>query len=834
MEPIRIPRAQAALAGTSPPDPVWYDVLRRIADFVNASGLLDAGTLLALEDRIAALEDAGGGQVVGPASVQVLGSLANGGVTLRLLNDIVTPGNTYYYGTGATGAKGWTAVSDTMAGADSVIQTVGADGISTFNLDGDDPAPGNGYSYATSLLSGAKGWFLPALFESTGVLMGGALSINAGDNTKFDVALAVIGSTDYTVGAANPQRHLSIYGPTLANTVPDLSVTATYIGIQMPAGTLVTSPVPFTSTQSRTIAQLGAVISNGTNLIAVNNLPSVIRAGINQIQDLMSAIGPINIPGGNVISPNGAGLDINKSAGTVFKQGANFVNNVDDPHKLTLAALTGASFNYRLSNGTQFATTTNIDPNNYESPLGTLTAVPAANRFTIQRITVFTSNLLRIQYGQFVYNTMAEAEASLPTEAFATEANIAENGILLCFMIVQDGATDLSDPAEAKFIPASKFGGAVGSGGTSITNTDALPEGVTNLYFTDARARAAVITATITNGDTTHSPSGDAVFDALAAKQPLDDTLSALAAANWALNAFPIGTGADTLSQVAFAANTFPARASTGNLVAKTITDGALSAMSGAAGDTVFLRGDGTAVNWINGDFRVGTSSGLFGSGREVVVSAGTSGDNISHVSMQGSRTTAGATFGAFQFFHQSTRVASLVGFRDGADDAGGFTISTKATGVAIANALRINGDGTVRPGADNTQDFGQLANRWMTSHVINQHQYGARFETGVVSPATLTANTDNWAVTGLSTAGVIRASTNASRNLTGIASPTSGQTFLLVNVGANDLVLVHDATSTAANRFLCPNSANLTLNPNDSVYVWYDNTSSRWRVIGT
>lgn len=59
--------------------------------------------------------------------------------------------------------------------------------------------------------------------------------------------------------------------------------------------------------------------------------------------------------------------------------------------------------------------------------------------------------------------------------------------------------------------------------------------------------------------------------------QAYDATLAALAAANWAANALPIGTGADTLSQTAFAASTFPARASAGNLVAKTITDTALT-----------------------------------------------------------------------------------------------------------------------------------------------------------------------------------------------------------------------------------------------------------------
>lgn len=67
-----------------------------------------------------------------------------------------------------------------------------------------------------------------------------------------------------------------------------------------------------------------------------------------------------------------------------------------------------------------------------------------------------------------------------------------------------------------------------------------------------------------------------------AAFQPKDATLTALAAANWAENALPIGTGADTLSQTSFAANTFPARASTGNLVAKTISDDGLTFLAAA------------------------------------------------------------------------------------------------------------------------------------------------------------------------------------------------------------------------------------------------------------
>lgn len=64
--------------------------------------------------------------------------------------------------------------------------------------------------------------------------------------------------------------------------------------------------------------------------------------------------------------------------------------------------------------------------------------------------------------------------------------------------------------------------------------------------------------------------------------QPSDATLTALAALTIAANSLSIGSGADAFSQVTFAANTFPARASTGNLVAKAITDFGLSLVDDA------------------------------------------------------------------------------------------------------------------------------------------------------------------------------------------------------------------------------------------------------------
>jgi hypothetical protein len=65
--------------------------------------------------------------------------------------------------------------------------------------------------------------------------------------------------------------------------------------------------------------------------------------------------------------------------------------------------------------------------------------------------------------------------------------------------------------------------------------------------------------------------------NALAGKQTLDATLTALAALTIAANSMTVGTGADEFSQITLAANRFLARSSVGNIEAKTITDQGLA-----------------------------------------------------------------------------------------------------------------------------------------------------------------------------------------------------------------------------------------------------------------
>jgi hypothetical protein len=104
------------------------------------------------------------------------------------------------------------------------------------------------------------------------------------------------------------------------------------------------------------------------------------------------------------------------------------------------------------------------------------------------------------------------------------------------------------------------------------------------------------------------------------------------------------------------------------------------------------------------------------------------------------------------------------------------------------------------------------------------------RFDS-VISPAQITGNQNDYSPTGLATANVLRLSTDAARSITGLTAVTGGGLLLLFNVGTNNLSLTNDSgSSSAANRFAI--GANALIAPGHGVVLWYDATSSRWRIV--
>ncbi len=123
----------------------------------------------------------------------------------------------------------------------------------------------------------------------------------------------------------------------------------------------------------------------------------------------------------------------------------------------------------------------------------------------------------------------------------------------------------------------------------------------------------------------------------------------------------------------------------------------------------------------------------------------------------------------------------------------------------------------------------GDLAGNYPSPTVAKASQSFAL--TGILTPAQITANTNDYAPTDLATASTLRLNTSGIFNITGLTGGAAGRVLVLHNVGASPFILIPEsASSTAANRFSA--SGEVWVGTNQAVSLQYDATLSRWRVL--
>lgn len=221
-----------------------------------------------------------------------------------------------------------------------------------------------------------------------------------------------------------------------------------------------------TPSQRRTHLALGvSLFDTGLGqLVEVQTLQVSLPQPVNQLADFMDAVGPLSLSG-NLLTPSGATLQFNKSAGTLFSRGSNlFVSGVltNDPHTSPSPAQTPATLR-RIMRTSAIPTPPpvgTVDPTQFDNA-GVLTAVGGGvNTATVQRVFLFATNIataqIAVQYGQQTYSSLTQAVQSLGTEIY-TPAPITAVGALIGYICVIRTATNLSDPTQAVFIRASKF-----------------------------------------------------------------------------------------------------------------------------------------------------------------------------------------------------------------------------------------------------------------------------------------------------------------------------------------------------------------------------------------
>ena len=208
------------------------------------------------------------------------------------------------------------------------------------------------------------------------------------------------------------------------------------------------------------------------NKTTILNVEQSVDFGVSPYSSLRDFWVPIKLINENVVpSPNGATLTFKTSSGTFWGNGIGFATNELNPNSITVPAYTPASFYYTTQTGGTFtSTTTTVDATKYDVG-GVVTNVPGSGNYTTQRIYMSQSGVIRIQYGQTTYPTLAKAIAAIPSESFVTNPDNALDGILIGLLTVKDGTGDLSNTDDAIFTFVSKFGDLLGGTGGIATTT---------------------------------------------------------------------------------------------------------------------------------------------------------------------------------------------------------------------------------------------------------------------------------------------------------------------------------------------------------------------------
>jgi hypothetical protein len=289
---------------------------------------------------------------------------------------------------------------------------------------------------------------------TTGLLSGGNLSINAGDHTKFDISAFEGIVVDNTIPTAPVVTRITKSSQIGLLDIHIATGTTTYVMYNSLGNLVLTNTYPDEDARRVYIVIGWLDHPNNISITHAQTEPYSVREIMGQMNDFFENFGAFNVVG-NEYYPNG-NLTINRTAGTTFDNNSNYYIDPVDPHTLNTSLENPVSFTYYyqsspdnwINNNTS---TTQIDPNFYDSGSGLVGVT--ASYWTIQVLAWYPLSLANdIQYGQKQYATYASASADLRARIKINPYN--QYDILRGWIIVKQGATNLSDTNQAVFVTA--------------------------------------------------------------------------------------------------------------------------------------------------------------------------------------------------------------------------------------------------------------------------------------------------------------------------------------------------------------------------------------------
>ncbi len=290
---------------------------------------------------------------------------------------------------------------------------------------------------------------------NSGILSGGGLAVNA-DPTKWDLT----GGTGYISNSLTGVVTSVTWATQTALTTPYRTTSvATYVLINSAGATVLQNTAP-TQQQFRTHIYIGKLAHTTlTNILFAVTEPSRMFDTAGQVSDLNRFLGSGNVDG-NVVTYNGANLNINCSAGMTYRAGANYLTDRNSPSITSESTFTAGTFRNKFRNGAggwNAVNTTTIDPNYYDDGTGILAVTPN-NKWTVKVFWRFGgTGTIHVDYGQIVYDTKADALASIGRAVVVQDPDNVRDASRRGWLVVKQGATALNG-LDAEFVLADKFG----------------------------------------------------------------------------------------------------------------------------------------------------------------------------------------------------------------------------------------------------------------------------------------------------------------------------------------------------------------------------------------
>jgi hypothetical protein len=312
----------------------------------------------------------------------------------------------------------------------------------------------------------------------TGLVSGGAVTINSGDNTTFDISAGTLFFIDQYTDPENPVIEEIIYPGAIGITPTYLNThQATYISLDRD-GSIIQTTNKLTPRDRREFIHLAIAIHNNfTNIGSIQQDTISATDILHATYDLFDTLSMVKFDDGNKLYPITASLSFRKTAGTIFKRGSDYANDIQNPNFKIIPEANPAEFYYRTVDGSTDSTArTEVILDEYEITNGidsSIVKITDPTKASVQRVHLMQSGKILIQRGQAVYDTVEQAVSQFLDEDFQTEFNISNDGLLIGCIAAIQACPDLSNRSKATFVSVDRYGsilGATNAGFYSLVN----------------------------------------------------------------------------------------------------------------------------------------------------------------------------------------------------------------------------------------------------------------------------------------------------------------------------------------------------------------------------